>query len=342
MMSGGGSETTCIRLESVWKRFRLRERGTSPREVLTRLVSPRYRTVEALRNVSLSIQCGEVVAVAGPNGAGKSTLVKLLSGLVAPDLGTVRVFNADPVRDRLLVMPRIGVCFGQRTELWWDHPVASSFDWKRVVWDLPRDQYDRSVSALTELLGLSEIWRVPARELSLGQKMRADLALTLLPEPELIILDEPTLGLDVVAKRRVLEFCRTINRARGVTIVVTSHDLSDLETLAGRIVFVDRGQTAFDGEFVQLRETVGLHRRLRLRTDGPPPTLNGATYLPDACEAGAHEYTYDAGKVALPTLLAEAEAQCVVTDVETVRPSIDDVIATMYTAWRTGDDTAER
>lgn len=325
-----------VDLRGVWKTYRVRERGTTPREIVARLVRPRYRVVEALRGIDLTIHRGEIVAVAGPNGAGKSTAVKLLSGLLAPDRGTVTALGCDPVRDRLRYVSRIGVCFGQRTELWWDHPVASSFDWKRVVWNIPADRYARSLGALTEMLGLREIWRVAARELSLGQKMRADLALALLPEPELVILDEPTIGLDVLAKRHVLDFCREINLARRVTLVITSHDLSDLEALAGRMVMVHRGQVAFDGEFDRLRATVGLRRRLRLVTGGDAPVLDGATFV--ETRDGAHEYAYDAGTTALPALLAQAEAQVTVLDVETHRPPIDDVIATLYESWqrRTG------
>jgi ABC-2 type transport system ATP-binding protein len=199
------------------------------------------------------------------------------------------------------------------------------------VWNIPEAQYHRSVGTLTEMLGLEDIWKVTARELSLGQKMRADLALALLPEPELVLLDEPTLGLDVLAKRHVLEFCREINRTRGVTIIITSHDLSDLEALAGRMVMVHHGQIAFDGEFEGLRTTVGLQRRLRLVTDGIAPVLDGATYLDS--RDGAHEYAYDVSVTTLPELLAQAEARSTVLDVETHRPPIDDVIATLYESW---------
>lgn len=320
-------------LTGVWKSYRQRERGSTPSEVIARLFQPRFRTIDALRGIDLTIGRGEVVAVAGPNGAGKSTTVKLLSGLLAPDRGTVRALGCDPVRDRVRFVARTGVCFGQRTELWWDHPVASSFDWKRVVWNIEWQDYDRSLAILTELLGLADIWRTPARELSLGQKMRADLALALLPEPELVLLDEPTLGLDVLAKRQVLEFCRAINEARGVTIVVTSHDLTDLEALASRIVMVHKGEVAFDGPFSELRATPGTGRRLRLRTDGLRPVLAGARFL--ETRDGAHEFSYDPSVTSLPALLAEAEAQVAVLDVETHRPPIDDVIAGLYERWRT-------
>lgn len=241
--------------------------------------------------------------------------------------------GCDPVRDRVQFVSRTGVCFGQRTELLWDHPVASSFDWKRVVWNIDTQGYERSLSVLTKLLGLSDIWRTPARELSLGQKMRVDLALALLPEPELVLLDEPTLGLDELAKRQVLEFRRAIIEARGVTIAVTSHDLTDLEALASRIVMVHKGEVAFDGPFSELRATPGIGRRLRLRTDGLRPVLASAKFL--ETRDGAHEYSYDPSVTSRTALLAEVEAQVSMLDVETHRPPIDDVIAGLYETWRT-------
>ncbi len=288
--------------------------------------------MEALRGVDLRIDRGEVVAYAGPNGAGKSTTVKLLSGLLAPDAGTVRALGLDPSRDRVRYVGRIGVVFGQRTELWWDHPVAASYEWKRVVWDVPRDRYERTLGFLREVLGLDELLGQLARELSLGQRMRADLGMALLHEPEILFLDEPTLGLDVLAKRRILEFVKEVNRARRMTVMVTSHDMSDLEQLAGRIVMVHQGQIAFDGDFTSLRRFVPDRRRLLLETDAAaPPTLAGAELV--GSEGTRHEYTFDAARVRLADLLAQASSQCEVADVETHRPPIDDVVAEIYEAW---------
>ena len=209
---------------------------------------------------------GEIVAYAGPNGAGKSTTVKLLAGLLAPDAGTVRALGLDPVRDRARYVGRIGVVFGQRTELWWDHPVAASFEWKRVVWDIPRPTYERMLGFVTEVLDLRDLLHSLPRELSLGQKMRADLAMALLHQPDLLFLDEPTLGLDVLAKRHILAFIKELNRERRVTVMVTSHDMSDLEELAGRIVMIHPGRIAFDGAFDELRRPFADRRRLILTT----------------------------------------------------------------------------
>src|SRR5438445_5060698 len=220
-----------VELSGVRKVYRQRVRSARLGDLLGNLLRPRIRVVEALRGVDLTVRRGEVVAYAGPNGAGKSTTIKLLSGLLAPDRGRVRALDMDPVRDRVRYVGRVGVVFGQRTELWWDHPVAASFDWKRVVWDIPRERYERMLGFTRELLGLDEFWQSLARELSLGQRMRADLAMALLHEPEILFLDEPTLGLDVLAKRNILDFVKEVNRARQMTVMVTSHDMSDLEQL---------------------------------------------------------------------------------------------------------------
>src|SRR5207248_1853165 len=210
---------TAVELEGVSKTYRQVQRSERLAEVWTNLFRPRVRKVEALRSVSLSVRRGESVAYAGPNGAGKSTTIKLLAGLLAPDQGTVRVLGMDPVRERARFVGRIGVVFGQRTELWWDQPVAASFDWKRVVWDIPRERYERMLGYVREVLDLESLVHSLARELSLGQRMRADLAMALLHEPEILFLDEPTLGLDVLAKRDVLRFIRDLNRERGTTVL---------------------------------------------------------------------------------------------------------------------------
>jgi ABC-2 type transport system ATP-binding protein len=320
---------TAVELSGAWKVYRQQQRAERFGEILRSFFRPTYRRIEALKGVDLTVRRGEIVAYAGPNGAGKSTTIKLLSGLLAPDRGTVRALGMDPVAERARYVGRIGVVFGQRTELWWDQPVAASYEWKRVVWDVPKERYDRMLGLVRELLGLDEFFRSLARELSLGQRMRADLGLTLLHDPEILFLDEPTLGLDVLAKRRVLEFVKELNRARGVTVVVTSHDMGDLEQLAGRIVLIHRGEIAFDGDWATLRRSMTERRRLTIETASPlAPHLSGAELVESV--AGRHTYLFDAAAVKLADLLEQAGD---VVDVETHRPDIDDVIADIYESW---------
>jgi ABC-2 type transport system ATP-binding protein len=324
---------TVVDLRDVWKIYRQKQRSHQLRDALRNLLHAQVRTVEALRGVSLQVGRGEIVAYAGPNGAGKSTTVKLLSGLLAPDGGTVRVLGLDPVRDRTRYVNHIGVVFGQRTELWWDHSIAASYEWKRVVWDIPRDRYECMVGLVRELLGLDEFFNSTARELSLGQRMRADLGMALLHEPDILFLDEPTLGLDVLAKRDMLRFVTELNRERQVTVMVTSHDMSDLEQLAGRVVMIHRGAIAYDGDFARLRREYADQRRLLLETaGGPAPVLSEAELI--GSEANRHEYRFDATKTRIAALLDEAAAQTQIVDVETHRAPIDDVIADIYERWQ--------
>ena len=327
-----GSDTV-VDLSDVSKVFYQRQRSEKVRDIFKHLFRPRIREVHALHRVNLQIRRGEIVAYAGPNGAGKSTTVKLLSSVLAPSGGTVRVLGMDPVRDRVNYVGKIGVVFGQRTELWWDQPVAASYEWKRVVWDIPQDRYGRILDFVKALLGLDDCFNSLARELSLGQRMRADLGLMLLHEPEILFLDEPTIGVDVLAKRNILDFIKDLNRKKNVTVMLTSHDMSELEQLAGRIVLIDRGRIAFDGDFRRLRREFGDRRHLFLETPGgDPPILQGAEWIKS--ERGWHEYNFDAAQVKIAALLEQAAAQTRVLDVETHRISIDDVIADIYQKWQ--------
>ena len=322
-----------VELIGVHKTYRQRQRSEKLGDVFRNLVRPRIRVVRALQDINLQIARGEIVAYAGPNGAGKSTTVKLCSALLAPNAGSVRVLGMDPVRDRVRYVAHIGVVFGQRTELWNDHPVSASFEWKRVVWNIPRERYTRMVGVVRELLGLDEFFNSLVRELSLGQKMRADLGLALIHEPEILFLDEPTIGLDVLAKRKILQFITDLNRAKNVTVMVTSHDMADLEQLAARIVLIDHGQIAFDGSFERLRREFSDRRRLLIETaNGVVPHLDGAELIKS--EERRHEYLFDASRVSIAALLEQAAAQTRVVDVETHRADIDEVIADIYERWQ--------
>lgn len=323
---------TVVELTGVWKVFEQTLRSERLSEVIRNLRHPRTRRIEALRGIDLRVHRGEIVAYAGPNGAGKSTTVKLLSGLLAPNQGSVRVLGLDPVRERTRYVGRIGVVFGQRTELWWDHPIAASYEWKRVVWNVSPERYRRTLGFLRDVLGLDDIFHSLARELSLGQRMRADLGLALLHEPEVVFLDEPTLGLDVLAKRNILNFVKDLNREQHVTVMVTSHDMADLEQLAGRIVMIHRGSIAFDGDFSRLRRAFADRRRLSIEADGPAPVLTGARLVSSA--DNRHEYVFDAAGTKIADLLAQASALTTLRDVETHRAPIDDVIADIYQSWQ--------
>ena len=336
--SGGGQRPperdteVIVSLDNVHKTYKQRQRSEKFTSLITGLFRPTIKQVDALKGVTLHIRRGEIVAYAGPNGAGKSTTVKLCAGLLAPTSGSVKVMGFNPVKERVKFVSRIGVVFGQRTELYWDLPVATSFEWKRVVWNVPRERYERMRGFVRELLALDEFFQTAPRELSLGQRMRADLGLALLHEPEILFLDEPTLGLDVLAKRNILSCIKDLNRERHLTVLVTSHDMAELEQLAGRIVMIHQGSIAFDGDWVRLRRVFAARRVLTLETEGDrAPILEGAELV--RSEACRHEYVYDAANVQIARLLEDAAAQTRVLDVETHRLPIDEVIADIYERW---------
>ena len=289
-------------------------------------------TVTAVDDISFQIRHGEFVAYAGPNGAGKSTTMKLLAGMLQPTEGSVPVLGMPPEKDRIALMKRLGVLFGNRTELWWDHPVIQSFEWKKVVWDIPDTVYRRNLDMVTELLDIGEIRNTFARELSLGQRMRADLAMMLLHSPELILLDEPTLGLDVVAKRQMIDFLKRINREDGVTIMVTSHDMDDLEEMAERILMISKGKLAFDGSFDGLRAITGNLTHFTVTTDGRNLKLSGCRLLDE--KHGVFEFEVDLSKLPIKTLLEKLSKADGVKDVEIRKAPIEQVITQLYQTWK--------
>lgn len=291
--------------------------------------------IYALKDVTFSLKKGEFVAYAGPNGAGKSTTFKLLSGMLCPQQGSVRIFDMNPNKYRIPVMKRVGILFGNRSELWWDHPVHSSFEWKKEVWDIDDEAYYRVCEEMKELLSLGDIWNSYARELSLGQRMRANLALMLLHEPELVLLDEPTLGLDVLAKRQMIDFLKRINRDKEVTILVTSHDMDDLTEMTNRILLINEGRIAFDGDYESLMRMTGDYRIIKLTANGNVPVLDGAIYR--GMEEGKHIYHYDAGQIPVSQIFGNISRIHSVEDVELGHEAIEQVIARLYEKWKTDE-----
>ena len=325
-----------VNVNNVTKTFIQWQRDNTGKGLIRNLIKPEKRKITALDNVSFTIGKGEFVAYAGPNGAGKSTTMKLLTGMLLPDSGDISVLSLSPQKQRAKLMEHLGILFGNRTELWWDHPVIQSFEWKKVVWGILDDVYRKNLDMLIELLDIGKLLKTFARELSLGQRMRADLAMMLLHSPEVILLDEPTLGLDVAAKRQMISFLKKINRENGVTIVVTSHDMDDLEEMAERILMISAGKIAFDGSFEELRSLTGNLTRLTVTTEnGYIPQIENARLL--SAENGVHEYDInlaDTPVKALLNKLSEAEG---VRDVEIRKAPIEQVIAGLYKAWSSGD-----
>ncbi|WP_333647103.1 ABC transporter ATP-binding protein [Lacrimispora sp.] len=327
-------DTPALAIDNVTKQYCQWQRSGKARDIIKNMLHPEKRVVTALDHLSLTIRQGEFAAYAGSNGAGKSTTIKILSGILLPTEGRVSVLGFDPAKERTALMRHIGVLFGQRTELWWDHPVITSFEWKKAVWNIPEKVYQENLSLVTELLDLGDILKTFARELSLGQRMRADIAMLLLHGPELIFLDEPTLGLDVLAKQQMIRFLKKINRERGTTVVVTSHDMDDLEEMAQRMVLLNKGQIAFDGSFDELREVLGGFYRIQITT----PVHESAPRLPAlkllSSENGFHEYEFDRKKLEIHEILGMLAEFTQIQDVEIKKAPIEDVVAGLYLSWK--------
>ena len=320
-----------VSLNSVSKSYFQKRRAGTISKAFYSMFKPQFHEICALDNVSFTVKKGEILAYAGANGAGKSTTIKMLAGLLHPEKGEISVLSMNPIKNRVQYMKRAGILFGQRTELWWDHPVETSFEWKKAVWDIPEKRFKHMRDMLVELLGIVPFYNTHARELSLGQRMRADIAMTLLHEPEIVLLDEPTLGLDVLAKRQIIGFLKEINRERGTTIIVTSHDMDDLMEMAGRIILLDRGKISYDGSFEKLRSVIGGQRTLVLTTNsGEAPVLEGATY--ERTVENKHWYKIDTDKIAVLALLQKLPPN-LVQDIETLSPPLEEQIAELYKAW---------
>lgn len=243
-----------ITMEQVCKSYKIAKRNAGFGEALKALFHREYETVHALNDVSFTINDGEMVGYIGPNGAGKSSTIKILSGILTPDSGTVLVDGRIPYRNRIEHVRQIGVVFGQRSQLWWDVPVIDSFELLKDIYSISNSQYKRSLEELTELLHLEELLRSPARQLSLGQRMRCEIAASLLHRPRILFLDEPTIGLDAVSKLAVRDFILKQNKTHRTTVILTTHDMQDIEALAGRIILIGKGQILLDGSLEDIKK----------------------------------------------------------------------------------------
>jgi ABC-2 type transport system ATP-binding protein len=323
-----------IELEHVEKTFAVwRKRGRLRRE---------RRVVRAVDDVSLSIEAGSLVGYVGPNGAGKSTTVKMLTGILVPSGGRIRVAGLDPTRQRVELARRIGVVFGQRIQLWWDLPLRDSFELLRHIYRIPAGRHRANVEAFTELLELGPFLATPVRQLSLGQRMRGELTAALLHDPELLFLDEPTIGLDVVAKARVREFLAELNRERGVTVLLTTHDLDDIERLCSRLVVIDHGRVIYDGGLEELKALYGYERVLvvDLEESAAPLSVLGATV--ERVEGARQWLRFRRDEVSAAELTAAVAERAQLVDLAIEEPDIEEIVRRIYVEGVGGEGSLTR
>jgi ABC-2 type transport system ATP-binding protein len=310
-----------IDVQDLGRTFEVRKRAGTFRRTRTEVL--------AVRDLTFSVEAGEMVGYIGPNGAGKSTTIKMLTGILVPTSGRLRVAGLEPSRQRTELARRIGVVFGQRTTLWWDLPLRDSFELLQKIYRVDAARHRRNLQEYVELLDLGDLLDTPVRQLSLGQRMRGDITAALLHDPEILYLDEPTIGLDVVSKGRLREFLRTLNSERGTTLILTTHDLPDIEALCDRVIVIDHGTAVFDGPLT------GLHRRgesrrtlvVDLVDEAPAISVVGAETR--RVEGPRQWLSFPAGQSAAPIVAAVAAAYDV-ADLSIQEPDIEDVIRQIY------------
>ncbi|MGW6547259.1 ABC transporter ATP-binding protein [Streptomyces massasporeus] len=318
----GGPEGGFIELDGVEKVFEVRKK--------TGFMKRERRRVRAVDSISFRVERGEMVGYIGPNGAGKSTTIKMLTGILTPSAGRLRVAGIDPSRERTRLAHRIGVVFGQRTTLWWDLPLLDSYRLMHRMYRIPDARYRENLDRLVELLDLGDLLDVPVRQLSLGQRMRGDIVAALLHDPEVLYLDEPTIGLDVISKSKVRDFLRELNTERGTTVLLTTHDLQDIEQLCRRVMVIDHGRLMYDGPLAGLHEVGESERTLVVDLERELPPIEAPAPARVVRVEGPRQWlAFPAGESAAP-LVARIAAEYPLVDLSVREPDIEAVIATMY------------
>jgi ABC-2 type transport system ATP-binding protein len=328
-----------IQTSELTKHFRLPVKAPGLAGAVRHLFRPHYTEKVAVDHIGFQIEAGERVGYVGPNGAGKSTTVKMLTGILAPTGGQVRVLDLDPHRQREANARNIGVVFGQRTQLWWDLPVQESLRLLGDIYDIPAETFARNFREFSELLELGPLLAVPSRQLSLGQRMRCDLAASLLHAPPIVFLDEPTIGLDVAVKERIRQFIKRSSRERGTTILLTSHDLGDIEDLCERLIMIDRGRIVYDGPLQAIKSRFGQKRvaHFLLREASATAVERARRALPEL-EADAfsqpapYEVTvqFNAARLTASTVVGRLLTELPVNDLRLEEPDIESIIRALY------------
>lgn len=323
-----------IELNGICKNFKVAERPEGRFGMLRGAFVRTTKTVRALEHIAFRIEEGELVGYIGPNGAGKSTTVKIMSGILTPEAGSCTIMNRIPWRERVAHVSQIGVVFGQRSQLWWDVPVQDSFAMLKDIYRIPAMDYALRLNELADTLDLSSFLQTPVRQLSLGQRMRCEIAAALLHRPRILFLDEPTIGLDAVSKLALRDFLKNENRKNGVTMILTTHDMDDIESLCGRVMVIGHGKLLYDGSLGTLKEQYAPLRRIRATLDQrtEPLQIEGAASV----KSEGHTWTvmFNPAHTAAHTMVERLAQRLPLKDIVIEEQDIDEIIASMYKEMR--------
>lgn len=319
-----------INVDCISKTFKVAKRNSGLKAALKSFFKREYTYIDAVKNVSFSIEKGEIVGYIGPNGAGKSTTIKMLSGILLPTAGNIRVNALDPFKDRKKYVSNIGVVFGQRSQLSWDIPAEDTFDLLKDIYDLSDKEYQKTKTELVNLLNIQEVMKQPVRSLSLGQRMRCEIAASLLHKPKILFLDEPTIGLDAESKKIVRDFIKKLNKNHKTTVILTTHDMTDIEALAKRIILIGKGELLYDGTLSNLKRKYGSYKEVLVSTNEKIDKIRLKGIIKKSKNINGYSFIIDSNVLSLSKLLNNLSLKYVINDIDIKNESIDDVILKLY------------
>ena len=322
-----------ISVNSISKTFKVGVRKSGLKNAIKSFIKRNYKHIKAIENVSFSIKKGEIVGYIGPNGAGKSTTIKILSGILIPDSGDVKIGKLNPWKNREEYVKKIGVVFGQRSQLWWDIPACDTFDLLKDVYDIPDNVYEKNKEELINLLNLKDIIQVPVRQLSLGQRMRLEIAASLLHNPEILFLDEPTIGLDAVSKKIVRNFIKKLNKLKKTTIILTTHDMADIEALAKRIILIGKGKILYDGSLTKLKNKYDNNKYIKVITNDKLDIRKKGIISKEKIEDG-YDFVIDSKVINISEFINLISNKVSIKDIEIDNENIDNIIVKLYEEFR--------
>lgn len=319
-----------IKVDNITKTFKVAKRNSGLKNALKSFFKRDYQYIDAVKNISFEIQKGEIVGYIGPNGAGKSTTIKMLSGILLPTSGTISVNKLDPNKDRKKYVAKIGVVFGQRSQLAFDIPAEDTFDLLRDIYGLDKDEYEQTKKYLVNLLDIEEIIKKPVRTLSLGERMRCEIASSLLHKPEILFLDEPTIGLDAISKKIVRDFIKKINKEDKVTVILTTHDMNDIASLAKRIILIGKGKILYDGDIKNLKNKYGSYKSIKINTKDKIDNIKIKGIIEKTKQEDSYNFIIDSNILSISAFLNNLTKKYSINDIEIENESIDDIILKMY------------